>query len=135
MTQTTRCLIIDDDEDDQEIFMMCVDKISKNIECRAISDCVEAILMMAANTDYTPDYIFLDMNMPKMNGIACLKELKRLPRLKDVKIMMYSTTSETGLYEESKQLGATDFIIKPSDTTELKAILANVFLIAPEING
>ncbi len=135
MTQIKRCLIIDDDEDDQEIFMMCVGKISKNIDCLTISDCVEAISMMKTTPEYTPDYIFLDVNMPKMNGLACLKELKSIERLKNAKIMMYSTTSERGVYEESKQLGATDFIIKPANTAELKAKLSDIFLNGSGINS
>jgi PleD family two-component response regulator len=128
MMQIKHCLIIDDDEDDQEIFMMCVGKISKNIDCMAISDCVEALSMMKTTPGYTPDYIFLDVNMPKMNGLACLKELKRIERLKNAKIMMYSTTSEKSVYEESKHLGATDFIIKPVNIAELKTRLSNIFL-------
>lgn len=128
------CLIIDDDQDDQEIFLMCLRKVSKDIECKAINDGVEAISLLSINETYVPDYIFLDVNMPKMNGIDCLRILKNMPRLQYTRIFMYSTTSQGAALAQSKELGAEDFIVKPSKTTELKDKLSSIFKIVSEIN-
>jgi len=114
-----KCLIIDDDQDDQEIFVMCVAKIDKNIECTTMNNGVEAIAMLKSNGDYIPDYIFIDVNMPKMNGIDCLRLLKNMECLKYTKIYMYSTTSENSILADSRQIAADDFIIKPAKTAEL----------------
>jgi CheY-like chemotaxis protein len=100
----------------------------------ALNDGVEAVSLLKSNSDYTPDYIFIDVNMPKMNGIACLGLLKNIERLKYSKIYMYSTTSEKSAVEDSKKLGADDFIIKPSKTAELKEKLSKIFDIVSEIN-
>jgi CheY-like chemotaxis protein len=136
MSQTKRkCLIIDDDQDDQEIFLMCVRKVSKDIECLTVDDGVEAIVMLRSDSEYTPDYIFLDVNMPKMNGIDCLKELKKIRRLANTKIFMYSTTSETRVLNESKAFGADDFLVKPSKTSELKDKLYTIFGIVSGMNN
>jgi response regulator of citrate/malate metabolism len=134
MQKVKQCLIIDDDPDDQEIFEMCVKKISNNIKCVALDNGVDAVAMLKSNSDYIPDYIFIDVNMPKMNGIDCLQLLKNIERLQYSKIFMYSTTSELSVVENSKKLGANDFIVKPVKTTELKEKLSKIFDIVSEIN-
>jgi CheY-like chemotaxis protein len=128
-----RCLIIDDDPDDQEIFEMCVRKVNKNVDFRALDNGVDAVVMLRSDDKYVPDYIFLDVNMPKMNGIDCLRELKQIKRLEHTKIFIYSTTSDHKVVDDSKQLGADDFIVKPSSTVELKEKLYRIFNIVSGI--
>jgi len=128
------CLIIDDDPDDQEIFIMCIKKISKHINCTTMNNGVDAVAMLKTDTAYTPQYIFIDVNMPKINGIECLRMIKNIDRLKYAKIYMYSTTSEGATVTESKRLGANDFLVKPSKTAELKEKLSEIFEIVSEIN-
>lgn len=91
--------------------------------------------MLSSNDGYFPDYIFLDMNMPKMSSIECLKKIRSISRLSGAKIYMYSTTSEKVSVVESIQQGATDFIIKPSKSADLKDKLANIFQMVNKING
>ncbi len=119
-----QCLLVDDDLDDQEVFLMTLEKINKNIKCLTANNGVEALSLLSTQNSFVPDYIFLDVNMPKMNGIECLKNIKNLSHLNDCKIFMYSTTSETSVLEKSKNLGATDFIVKPSSPATLKATLS-----------
>jgi len=128
------CLIIDDDTDDQEIFLMCLRKVSEHIDGKTASSGVDAIKMLNSDNAYTPDYIFLDVNMPKMNGIDCLRQLRKIDRLKNTKIFMYSTTSESDVVKQSKGLGANDFIRKPSKTKELKEKLSAIFNIVSKID-
>jgi PleD family two-component response regulator len=129
MDRIKSCLIIDDDTDDQEIFLMCVKKIDGTIDCKTAHDGDQAIFMLTTTEDYKPDYIFLDVNMPKMNGIECLKEIRKIERLKDTKVYMYSTTTENNMVDESGNLGADDFIVKPIRTSKLKEKLYNIFRI------
>ncbi|HRO41445.1 MAG TPA: response regulator [Flavipsychrobacter sp.] len=127
MPPTIQCLLIDDDQDDQEIFIMCLESLSDHISCLAKSDGAEAIELFNAHIGYVPDYIFLDVNMPKMNGIECLRLLKNIDRLKSTKIFMYSTISEGDTLSESVKLGAEDFIVKPTKAADLKNRLAAIF--------
>jgi CheY-like chemotaxis protein len=135
MKELKQCLIIDDDPDDQEIFLMCLRKVSTNIDCLTANNGVEALSILKSNESYIPDYIFLDVNMPKMNGIECLKNIKTIGRLKNTKIFMYSTTSESNVVKESKELGVEDFIVKPSSTTDLKEKLSKIFNIVSKIDS
>ncbi len=134
MQKNKECLIIDDDLDDQEIFLMCMNKIHKNVHCTAMSSGIDAVALLMSNSGYVPDYIFLDVNMPQMNGIECLMILKSIPALKNSKILMYSTTSAASVVAESKKLGADDFIVKPSKTTELVEKLAIIFDMVSVVN-
>jgi CheY-like chemotaxis protein len=127
MKELRQCFIIDDDQDDQEIFLMCVSDINPNIDCRTASNGAEAVEMLESQKDYAPDYIFLDVNMPKMNGIECLGHLKKMDWLRNTKIFIYSTTSEKSVVEESKALGADDFIVKPTKMSVLKEALSGIF--------
>ncbi|RYE26511.1 MAG: response regulator [Sphingobacteriales bacterium] len=127
MQKEKKCLIIDDDEDDQEIFLMCIGDVDANLECIAYSDPVVAVQKLSADLQYTPEYIFVDMNMPKLNGIQCLGKLRGMEHLNKSRIYMYSTTSLNTTIEESQQLGANGFIIKPSKLAELRERLTALF--------
>jgi len=129
MNKLRYCLIIDDDLDDQEIFLMCMNSISKDLDCRTANNGVEAIAMLESQIEYVPDYIFLDVNMPKMGGMECLTQIKKIDRLRSTKVFMYSTTSESSMIEESRALGADDIIIKPAQTIVLKEILSKILRI------
>ncbi len=133
MNEPKHCLLIDDDLDDQEIFLICIAKISNNIECKIASSGVQALEILNAESNYIPDFIFLDVNMPKMNGIECLKSIRQIKRLDHSMIYMYSTTLENGVVQESKNLGADDFIVKPTKTSELREQLSKILGIGSEI--
>lgn len=126
MEKVLQCLLVDDDLDDQEIFLMALEETNKNVKFFTASDGVEALFMLNEEQGLVPDYIFLDVNMSKMNGIECLINIKKIEYLKDVKVFMYSTTSENWVMEKSKELGALDFIIKPATHAVLKEILARI---------
>ena len=127
MQKPIHCLIIDDDPDDQEIFLMCVREINKSIQCLTCNTGVDAISMLESELSYIPEYIFIDVNMPKMNGITCLGILKNVERLKNSKFFMYSTSADRSALEDSRKLGANDFIIKPVRKAELKGRLSRIF--------
>ncbi|GEO08252.1 response regulator [Segetibacter aerophilus] len=127
MSEVKRCLIIDDDPDDQEIFMMCVKNLDNSIDCKTSGDGVEAIALLGSDGEVAPDYIFIDVNMPRMNGIECLTEIRKIEKLNDTRIFMYSTTAEEKRVNESKKLGAEDFIVKPIRMSELKEKLRHIF--------
>ena len=127
MDKTIHIYLVDDDLDDQEIFQMALREIDENIQCTPANNGVEALEKLQYDVSFTPDYIFIDMNMPKMNGMDCLRQMRSLNRLKNTKIIMYSTTSDARLIDASQQIGASDFMIKPSNLTILKEQLAAIF--------
>ncbi len=121
------CLLIDDDQDDQEIFSMALEDINSDIQCVMASNGIAALEKLKAKKPLIPDYIFIDMNMPRMNGMECLQEIQKLDHLKDADVFMYSTSSDEAMIEKSKALGAKDFIVKPPGLALLTEKLIQVF--------
>ncbi|MBK8364374.1 MAG: response regulator [Bacteroidetes bacterium] len=129
MIESTQCLLVDDDKDDQDIFLICIKKTGKNINCKILDSGVEAISYLLSKIEYTPN-LFFWMNMPKMNGIASLKELKKLSGWRKQKYLCIWTTSGGSTSTEALELGANDFIIKPVKTAELVNKLNQIFTTA-----
>ena len=115
--------VIDDDIDDQEIFGIALDRASKNANCVFANDGIHAIEKIKNDESFIPDFIFLDMNMPRMDGSECLAELRKIPRLNHIPVYLYSTSLDAVGIDKSKSLGATDYIMKPSSIFELTDIL------------
>jgi CheY-like chemotaxis protein len=127
MSKQILCLLIEDDVDDQEIFCKALKDASKDAVCMIAKDGIEGLEMLKSDLSFVPNFIFIDVNMPKMNGMECLERVKKLPHLSGTSVVMYSTTSEQKILLRSKALGAFDFIIKPSSIPLLSERLDQVF--------
>jgi CheY-like chemotaxis protein len=126
MAKNKTFFIVDDDIDDQELFMEAVSEVDQSIECISASDCEEALDLLKSGKVVLPDMIFLDLNMPRLNGKQCLAELKRQANLKHIPVIIYSTSSEKKDIEETTKLGAAHFLTKPNKFEELCKALSYV---------
>lgn len=124
------CLLVDDDDDDKEIFCLALEQIDPTITCHTASDGREALRILS-NKSVLPDYIFLDLNMPQMDGKECLKEIKKQAPLNHIPVIIFSTSSAQKDMDETKKLGATSFITKPPLVSELAKKLTEVFTTVP----
>jgi CheY-like chemotaxis protein len=124
LTQT--CLLIDDDFDDQEIFVLALEKVDKELRCVIANNGHEGLKYLNNKSNVLPNYIFLDLNMPLMNGKECLIEIKKQAYLKDIPVIIYTTSSLHDDIIQTRKLGAADFITKPSSIPELSGKLAKV---------
>jgi CheY-like chemotaxis protein len=115
-------LLIDDDDDDQEIFLEAVLEISAEVKCTALCDASEALRKLA-DGELQPDVIFLDLNMPVMDGQQFLTEIKQRSGLQHIPVIIFSTSSHTATIIQTKALGASDFITKPGAYNDLVNIL------------
>jgi CheY-like chemotaxis protein len=123
MSKKRTFFIVDDDIDDQDLFIEAVSEVDKSIECMSASNCEEALEMLRSRKISLPDMIFLDLNMPRLNGKQCLAELKKESHLRDIPVIIYSTSSEKRDIDETTRLGAAHFLTKPNKFEELcKAI-------------
>lgn len=120
--------LIDDDMDDQEFFTEAVKEVDPNIKCHIASSCDEGLELLN-NSEVLPDYIFLDLNMPKVDGKKCLLELKKNARVKEIPVIIYSTSSLKKDIDETKAMGAVHFLTKPAAFRELCNAIENVLSI------
>ncbi|HXL57699.1 MAG TPA: response regulator [Chitinophagaceae bacterium] len=117
--KTPLFFLADDDADDQELFKEALSEIDKSIRCLTASSGEEALNKLKTDLKQLPDYIFLDLNMPRMNGLECLVEIKKTNTLKHIPVIIYSTSSAEKDVEETRKLGADYFITKPPGFKEL----------------
>jgi CheY-like chemotaxis protein len=111
-------LFVDDDQEEYELFCEAIKTFRPSTLCLHVKDGLAAIHLLQRFTDL-PDYIFLDINMPVMDGRECLKEIKADKRLNTIPVIMYSTTANPAEISSFKKLGAQDFVIKPSGFIQL----------------
>lgn len=126
MQEKIICFLIDDDDDDQEIFSLALNTIDKNISFVTANDGIEALNKLNIDHAFTPHYIFLDLNMVRMGGRECLKEIRKIPRLNNIPVIIYSTSSEQKDITETMLLGASDYIVKPPSISILTKRLEQV---------
>jgi CheY-like chemotaxis protein len=118
-------MMIDDDDEDQEIFLTALQKVSDSIACITMNNAWEALQKLKTK-ELQPELIFLDLNMPVMNGQQFLMEIKRDEELNHIPIIISSTSSHGPTIELTKLLGAHDFITKPDKFDDLVHILKTV---------
>jgi CheY-like chemotaxis protein len=117
-----RLLLIDDDQDDHEILIAALNEIDKSIVCQIALNGEEGLHKLDSQA-YRPDLIFLDLNMPGMTGFQVLKEIKGSIRLKNIPVVIFSTSTNPKDINETKSMGAFTFITKPSQYNDLRDIL------------
>ncbi len=118
-----RVLLTDDDEDDRLIFKEILDEMDKNITVWIMNDGKQLMDFLTKETNPLPHIIFLDLNMPNMNGIECLKEIRSKEKYNDISIAIYSTSASEKDIEETLLHGANIYITKPAAYSELKKVL------------
>jgi CheY-like chemotaxis protein len=110
-------LLIDDDEDDRDFFQFALESINKNIGYTGVESGTQAFQYLENNP--LPDCIFLDLNMPGMSGRECLAKLKSRTEYNHIPVIIFSTSSDPHDKRETIEMGAIDFITKPSKTSDL----------------
>lgn len=115
-------LYIDDDEDDQELFRMAVGEMNDQIKCISSLNAREALIKLE-NQEWTPDAIFIDLNMPVMTGQQFLQESRKRNVLNGIPVIILSTSHNPATIRTLKSMGAQDFLIKPGSYLELIQIL------------
>ena len=124
-----KVLLIDDDKDDQLFFLDAIQEIDKLVTCDLADNGKKGIEKLTTNPP-PPDIIFLDLNMPVMNGFECLTYLQMDVEFKKIPVVVFTTSSNPNDKEKAKKLGAKLFVTKPSDFTAFKMILASTLQLA-----
>jgi CheY-like chemotaxis protein len=117
-----KLFLIDDDEDDRELFQIALEDLSFAHSYADASGGHEALKILRSG-EFVPDVIFLDLNMPLMSGRECLQELKNNSQLAHIPVVIFSTSNAPADKIDIMQIGAIEFITKPSKTSELTHII------------
>ena len=116
-------LIADDDSEDIELFQETLENVQPDAELIVTRSGREAISGLRA---CKPAVIFLDINIPEMNGWECLKHLKSDASFKDIPVIIYTTSSAKSDVDIASSLGADRLVTKPDRFQDLLKILSGI---------
>lgn len=125
---TQHVLIADDDEDDRLLFQEVIKELPYLVHLSMARDGEEALSTLLGTTQL-PDVLFLDLNMPIKNGLECLHEIKHTPKLRDLPVVIFSTSLYPANVNKVYDFGAHLYIKKPNDFLTFKRIIQHVFSI------
>lgn len=119
-------LYVEDDLDDQVIFNECVRHVRPDLICKFAKDGFEALRMLQSMT-VKPACIFIDVNMPMMDGNQLLAKIKSNPAISDIPCYMLSTSKNTQHIKQALEAGAEDYLVKPAVYIDFQKLLQTTF--------
>jgi len=117
-----RVVIADDDEDDREFFIDAVKVVAPNIKVDEVENGCSLIEKLEKAKEL-PDLIFLDLNMPVLHGLECLEKIRSHKKLKDIPVIIYSTSMYKGDIDSTYKAGADCYVGKPTTMSDMRKIL------------
>ncbi|GBF20405.1 response regulator rcp1 [Arenibacter sp. NBRC 103722] len=124
--QTLNIALADDDEDDRTLFKKAMSEIKIKTKLSLFNNGKELMDYLTLPNVILPEIVFLDLNMPIKNGMQCLNEIRNHPRLQDLLVAIYSTSSSEADIEETFVNGANIYINKPNSFGALKQAIEKV---------
>ena len=102
-----KVLVVDDDRVVADMYSLALSRAGHEV---LVANDGLAGLQLASTAQ--PDLVFLDIRMPKMDGIEVLRNLKSVNRTKGIPVVMLSNYDEARLVRESLSLGAKEYLVK-----------------------
>ncbi len=121
--------LADDDPDDRLLFEEALMEVSKNVVLTTASNGEQLMKILSSTAASLPHLIFLDLNMPLKNGFECLDEIKKDKKLKNIPVVIFSTSSQKEAIDTVYNKGADYYICKPDSFHKLKELLDRMFSI------
>lgn len=129
MAEPIQILLADDDKDDCFLFREALSEIPVQTHLETVHDGEQLMNYLGEHSDQLPDVLFLDLNMPRKNGFECLSEIKFNDKLKNLPVIMFSTSYPRDMHYEQDimkllyKIGAMDYIRKPENFNQLKQVI------------
>lgn len=126
-------LMADDDPDEHLLVLEAIEMSRLPAELETVKDGEELLDRLYCRSTFSeesstqwPALIMLDINMPRKNGWEALAEIKKDYRLRDIPVVIYSTSSEQKDIDRSYEMGATSYITKPYSFESLVRIIGSL---------
>jgi len=112
--------------DDSPIILMSLSTLLSQVGYESVlaSDGEKALAHL--RTSKAPALVITDLNMPGMDGIELIRAIRKLPGLRFVPVLMLTTESQAEKRAEARAAGATGWLVKPVQGTELVKVLEKV---------
>ncbi len=117
--------LVDDDADDRMLFQEAMSEVDPKAKL-SLADGCDMLIQLAKIEEDKPDMIFLDLNMPGLNGFECLDEIKNKDQFGNVPVIIYSTTANPEQVKKIYNKGATLYMQKPSSYEGIKKLMNKI---------
>ncbi len=125
-------LLADDDIDDCLFFKEALEELPVYSRLSTVNDGVQLMELLTAKQEMLPDLLFLDLNMPRKNGIDCLSEIKCNEKLQQLPVIIYSTSFDHQVVDKLYEKGAHHYIRKPGEFSNLKKVILKALTITTQ---
>jgi len=125
MTEQFNLLLADDDTDDRLFFDDALKMVPVSSQLKIVEDGEKLMHYLITHAQQLPDVVFLDLNMPRKNGVECLNEIKSNHALKNLPVIIYSTSMHEGMADSLYNSGA-HYYFQKATLAELETNLNSV---------
>lgn len=119
---TQHILLADDDKDDCLLFKDALEELPISAQLTTVHS-GEQLMQLLNKNEQLPDLLFLDLNIPRKNGFACLVEIKQNKKLKQLPVIIYSTSFRKDVVNLLYKNGAQHYIRKPNEFSVIKELI------------
>jgi DNA-binding NtrC family response regulator len=120
--------LVDDDQDEKYIFQIALDELGIEYDFHYFSEANSFTDYLKNTSSNLPNIVFLDMHMPLKSGLELLEEIRTESKFDKIRTVIYSNSISDVTISAFKSLGTTDFIVKPPELSEMKAVLKRLIL-------
>lgn len=120
--------------DDRLFFEDAIEELFTSYKLSTVTDGVELMELLSDDSEQLPDILFLDINMPRKNGCECLAEIKANDMLKEIPVVIFSTSLDMEIVNKLYENGAHYYIRKPGDFNVLKKVIYQATVLLKEDN-
>lgn len=134
----TDVLLVEDDPDDEALTVLALHKVAPDLRITVVHDGVEAVDFLLCRGEYArrdafpmPRVILLDMNMPRLDGISTLRELRSHPTTRLLPVVMLTSCGGADAIQRGFAAGANSYICKPvrhSDYLRIVSLIGQYWL-------
>ena len=128
-------LLADDDKDDCLLFKDALEELPLSVHLTTVHDGEQLMQLLSKKNEQLPDILFLDLNMPRKNGFQCLSEIKQNEKLKQLSIIIFSTSFEQDVVDLLYKQGAQHYIRKPNEFSKLKEVIHQTLTLIAQENS
>lgn len=117
-------IIVADDDSDDRLFLE--DVLHEVAPAKSVTSVKDGQELLSLFTHFVPDLLFLDLEMPRKNGLECLKEIRNNPTTKDLPVIVFSSTNRNYNIDVAYEMGAHLFFSKPNSYDDLKIAIQTI---------
>ena len=126
--------LADDDKDDCLFFKDALEELPVSAELTTVHNGEQLMQLLKEKIGELPQVLFLDLNMPRKNGFECLSEIKSSDKLKELPVIIFSTSFEQDVVNLLYKKGGQYYIRKPAEFSQLKKVIHEALILIAEGN-